>query len=150
MTDMTGVFENAIDAEARRVTTIQVLAGVALATGALIALTAPSSGTSLQLFIHLPWWPWLSGMLLAVFGTVLTIGAFTERPKLAYIGTLLCILWYGAFGLEYILQWLDFVTLQQVVTEEPPIYPVAHYIGFAALHSLSARGVRDRMTREKA
>ena len=138
------VYEGAINAEARRVTTLQVLGIIAISMGALVALTT-NPGTSLAMFAErTPGWPWLSGTLLIVFGTILTFGSFTPHPRVAWFGAITCFAWYAWFGVGFAIQWIDWVNGAHIMALEPPIYPTASYLGLAALHFLNARGIREQ------
>lgn len=139
-------YDGVIASEARRVTTLQLLGIIATLTGLLITLTAPSSGTSLILFAELLWWPYLAGGLLTVCGLVQTIGSFTRfRLSAAWIGALAVGGWYGWFGLGFVWQWLVWEFGDALPLDEPPIYPMALYLGLASLHILSAHAARENL-----
>lgn len=130
-------------AEAVRLTVLQTLGFSSLGLGAIVALTGPSEGSSFRLFGAIPGWPWLYGTMLVLFAAVLLFGVFTSKPWLAWYGTLLSTAWYAMFALGFTIQWWEWANMGREGVE-PAVYPVAVYIGSAAIHLVMAIAIYQR------
>jgi len=129
-------------AEVVRLTTVQVLGAIFAALGALIALTSPVYGPTFKIFSSLPIWPEILGWTLFVLGIALGFACVRGNDAAAWRLLVAAAAWHTFIGSVFVITWIRWVAGDQE-TAPPTVYPVAMYVGFAALSLIHAEAARS-------
>lgn len=130
--------------EAVRLTTIQLLGLIAIVTGVLVALTAPSTGPSFFFMRQLFAWPWLYGAVLALGGVGQLVGVEKHYPRWVMYSCAWVSLWYALFGGMFLATWLWWF-LEHPTGLEPSLYPLGVYLGLSMLHASQGLVIRKKI-----
>lgn len=133
-------------AEAVRLTTIQILGAIAFLNGILIAFTIPEIGGSLLWFDRVWGWPMILGLVLATSGATQLYSVLASRPVVAAIACYGCSLWYALFSAGFAIQFVSWAIGAEDLYNglRPNVYPVAVYLGLSALHLAQAGTIRQK------